>query len=841
MKKFLWIPALFITLALILTSCPGDGEGEGDGDETSDVTLAEAFPDTVNTTSATIVLNGNNLTVTPLNGSITEINADLINNAGFDASMFTGFEFEYRSNIQANIGIQDAINHSTMWKIGGGWGAITNTNDEWVEMELDFSTLVDAAEDGPGGNPAGNVFWGGDGNDFDKFEIFKIWIGSTGVTASSKIEIRNFSFILDPLYVPPTVLHIEVVGGPSTTAYELGDTFSSAGLEVEVTWNNGRTRPLYDYTLSAKDENEAVVNLSEPFAVEGTITITVSFQGQDDTFTIEVGDLGELEGITILSPPNKTHYRKDEAVDLDGLEVQANYEGDKDVVLAETRYTFSINSNPWDGETIITGTYGDEIVITVTFEGKIDTFTITVEHEPLSIPSTIVKSGSNPKAIDPGFVAIEGSRLKLTEVPYSFFNQNNQHFVEIKFDAALDITDTPDFVMVWNNPAAAYISVKLFDMEGDQIGDNGDWDPGANVIFSFDGLADKTDIGGIIVQIGMSAMPNDVFIDSIEFKAPSGPIEPGDDAFVLFDDGEWFEGLTPTGVTVDAGVIKLQWNPADNEGSGAYRGFITIGSSINIADFTKFNISFTTTSGNNSMGTNISLEFTTSPANRRVVLSNWSANSSPTTYNLYTNAQGVGSWAAGFDETSKLLTGIEIFSPTGISGNPDMHITKIWFDGSTGGAPDPIVLFGDGEFKIGGNTKFSDDTADYASIDAGVIKIIPNDENEYFKGYIEIDWPWIDLTGYTKIKIEATTDEEFSTMASNGATINISLAFDWGGSGWETMYCWLNSDGLSNDFSTDILELLDGDEVENGLTGIEIWSDEVEKFQELRITKIWFE
>jgi len=184
--------AIFAALVLLFVGCPGDGSDGNDDGAGTGPKLIEAFPDTIlNGETAKITLSDYAMTAVP-GTSTSRLDANLLNDDGFDASAYIGFKFKYKTNFQANVGMHDTVEPDIMWQVSGGWGSFT-VQDDWVEIECLFDQMS-------------GRFWDDNAKDkshtFDHTKIEKIWIGSDYANANMKFEIQNFTFILDPDYVP---------------------------------------------------------------------------------------------------------------------------------------------------------------------------------------------------------------------------------------------------------------------------------------------------------------------------------------------------------------------------------------------------------------------------------------------------------------------------------------------------------------------------------------------------------------------------------------------------------------------------------------------------------------
>ena len=150
------------------------------------------------------------------------------------------------------------------------------------------------------------------------------------------------------------LVEIEIVK-PTKTEYFVGDALDRAGMKVTAVYNNGDR-----VEISASD-----CTISGDTANAGTQTITVTYEGKTATFTIIVKEV-VLDKIEVTAPTN-TEYFEGEALDRAGMKVTAVYNNGDRVEITE--------GYALDNE--IATQVGVQ-TITVTYEGKTATFTITV-------------------------------------------------------------------------------------------------------------------------------------------------------------------------------------------------------------------------------------------------------------------------------------------------------------------------------------------------------------------------------------------------------------------------------------------------------------------------------
>ena len=119
----------------------------------------------------------------------------------------------------------------------------------------------------------------------------------------------------------------------------------------------------------------------------GEKTITVTYQGKTETFTVTVKEAEKpvvtLESITV-SGPTKTEYEIDDELDLTGLVVTAHYSDGSEAAVED----YEVSG--FDSST------AGEKTITVTYQDKTTTFTVNVkEAAPVVTLESITVTGPN--------------------------------------------------------------------------------------------------------------------------------------------------------------------------------------------------------------------------------------------------------------------------------------------------------------------------------------------------------------------------------------------------------------------------------------------------------------
>ncbi|MDR2827933.1 MAG: bacterial Ig-like domain-containing protein, partial [Acholeplasmatales bacterium] len=162
---------------------------------------------------------------------------------------------------------------------------------------------------------------------------------------------------------------------PNKLVYHVGAELDLTGLVVVAYYNNGDEVSLNDTQYVVSGYNAQTV---------GKQTITITFNGQSDTFEVTVtsGPVGELDHLTITSEVTKKTYVVGEELDLAGLVVKAVYEDETAVTLSSADYTVSGYDKNTTGAQIITVTYGN----------KTATFTVSVNAAPAqsAIPGWVI-------------------------------------------------------------------------------------------------------------------------------------------------------------------------------------------------------------------------------------------------------------------------------------------------------------------------------------------------------------------------------------------------------------------------------------------------------------------
>ena len=145
---------------------------------------------------------------------------------------------------------------------------------------------------------------------------------------------------------------------PTKTQYFTGDAIDPAGLTLIATYDNGTEKTITEgFTIAPNQLLSA-----------GTQEVTVSYEGLDVRFTVQVED-AVLESISLKTLPNKTVYFQNEILDTTGLSLLAAYSNGSTAIITGG-FTYDTQLLPNIGTQTVTVQYG----------GKATSFDVTVSE-----------------------------------------------------------------------------------------------------------------------------------------------------------------------------------------------------------------------------------------------------------------------------------------------------------------------------------------------------------------------------------------------------------------------------------------------------------------------------
>jgi hypothetical protein len=171
-----------------------------------------------------------------------------------------------------------------------------------------------------------------------------------GITSTQQIQVEVIA-LLDSIAVTKL---------PEKTEYFVGEDLDLTGLVVTGIYSDGSQVEL---TITVAH----ISGFDSRFPADEQ-EVTVTYEGKSDTFTVRIVE-PVLESITVTKYPDKTEYFVGEVLDLAGLEVTAYYSDKSEKELDIDRLTISGFDSRFPA---------DKQEVTVTYEGKSDTFTVDI-------------------------------------------------------------------------------------------------------------------------------------------------------------------------------------------------------------------------------------------------------------------------------------------------------------------------------------------------------------------------------------------------------------------------------------------------------------------------------
>ena len=170
----------------------------------------------------------------------------------------------------------------------------------------------------------------------------------------------------------PSITSVAIASLPTKLEYTEGDTIDTAGLTLTVHYSNG---------MVVTDDEGFSVSPTKLTTV-GTQTVTVNYQDNTVTFPVIVKEEKEtLEGIAVTTLPAKREYRLGEHLDTTGLALEAiTNKGNR------SQLTSGYSCSPE-----VLNTAGIQ-TITVSYEGKTTSFTVTVQGGQKTVQKIAIES-----------------------------------------------------------------------------------------------------------------------------------------------------------------------------------------------------------------------------------------------------------------------------------------------------------------------------------------------------------------------------------------------------------------------------------------------------------------
>lgn len=195
-------------------------------------------------------------------------------------------------------------------------------------------------------------------------------VGSQTVT----VTYKGISTSFDVNVKEAQITSISIKNLPSKIDYYIGDSLDTSGLTVTASYSNGETKEISS-GISCSPSN---------MNTEGSQKITVEYEGQETTFSVNVSKLA-VSSVSVKSTPKKTEYFIGDKLETSGLAITVTYSNGS---------TKDISS----GFTCSPSTFNTEgsQKITIEYEGKNTSFNVKVSTA--SVSSLSVKA--KPKKTD---------------------------------------------------------------------------------------------------------------------------------------------------------------------------------------------------------------------------------------------------------------------------------------------------------------------------------------------------------------------------------------------------------------------------------------------------------
>lgn len=176
------------------------------------------------------------------------------------------------------------------------------------------------------------------------------------INGDSTIKAYTVSKIVDD-----SLKNIVIETPPTKTKYFVGENFNAAGMVVKANYNDGTSKVLDGASYSITNGT----NLKEG---QTSVKITYEDKSIEQPITVEKNSVTELK---IITPPTKTEYKEGQNFDKTGMVVEAKYKDGTTKTITDYEIV--------DG----TNLKADQKTVTIKYEGKTVTQTITVIENPL--------------------------------------------------------------------------------------------------------------------------------------------------------------------------------------------------------------------------------------------------------------------------------------------------------------------------------------------------------------------------------------------------------------------------------------------------------------------------
>ena len=199
-------------------------------------------------------------------------------------------------------------------------------------------------------------------------------INDTSMRATTTLTITNDAPVTPP--ETPTLSSISVNSTNHKTVYQVGEPLDVTGLTIEALMSDGssQTVPVTAGMVNGFNSAAAVANQVLTITYQGkTTTYTVSIQDNSTTPPVTPPEKPTVSSIQVKSTAHKTVYQVGEPLDVTGLTIEALMSDGSTMISPVTAGMVSgFNS----------AAAVENQVLTITYQGKTTTYTISVQAPP---------------------------------------------------------------------------------------------------------------------------------------------------------------------------------------------------------------------------------------------------------------------------------------------------------------------------------------------------------------------------------------------------------------------------------------------------------------------------
>lgn len=199
-------------------------------------------------------------------------------------------------------------------------------------------------------------------------------INDTSMRATTTLTITNDAPVTPP--ETPTLSSISVNSTNHKTVYQVGEPLDVTGLTIEALMSDGssQTVPVTAGMVNGFNSAAAVANQVLTITYQGkTTTYTVSIQDNSTTPPVTPPEKPTVSSIQVKSTAHKTVYQVGEPLDVTGLTIEVRMSDGSTMISPVTAGMVS----GFDSAAAV-----ENQVLTITYQGKTTTYTISVQAPP---------------------------------------------------------------------------------------------------------------------------------------------------------------------------------------------------------------------------------------------------------------------------------------------------------------------------------------------------------------------------------------------------------------------------------------------------------------------------